>query len=107
MHIKDRDHARKEIEKAGISHSNITTDQLRQLRNEINAAMIDSGNYRGTYGMDGRVGKYMTCSTEQWEGREAVSFNSDGFIGFAGWADDNNIRPILDGVGRWVDPVIS
>ncbi|RHL22642.1 hypothetical protein DW029_08315 [Collinsella sp. AF38-3AC] len=30
----------------------------------------------------------------QWNGREAVSFNSDGFIGFCGWADTVNSQPI-------------
>ena len=29
----------------------------------------------------------------QWNGREAVSFNSDGFIGFCGWADSQNSQP--------------
>ena len=53
--------------------------------------------------MDVALGPYQTCSTDQWEGREAVSFNRDGFIGFAGWADSSNVRPILDGVEKWLD----
>lgn len=35
--------------------------------------------------------------------REAVSFNGDGFIGFAGWADDGNVQPILDAFIEWCD----
>jgi hypothetical protein len=41
--------------------------------------------------------------TNNWDKRECVSFNTDGFIGFAGWADNNNIIPILNAVGLWVD----
>ena len=39
--------------------------------------------------------------------REAISFNtrnSDGeFIGFAGWADNKNVRPFIDAFVRWVN----
>jgi len=35
--------------------------------------------------------------------REAVSFNQDGFIGFAGWSDDKNVRPFIDAFVRWVN----
>ena len=37
----------------------------------------------------------------QWHGREAVSFNSDGFIGFCGWADSTNSQPIYRAWCRW------
>ena len=40
--------------------------------------------------------------------REAISFNTqntneDFFIGFAGWADDRNVQPFIDGFVRWVN----
>jgi len=35
--------------------------------------------------------------------REAISFNQDGFIGFAGWSDDKNVKPFIDAFVRWVD----
>lgn len=38
-----------------------------------------------------------------FKNREAVSFNYDGFIGFAGWADDKNVQPILSGFYCWID----
>lgn len=34
--------------------------------------------------------------------REAISFNGDGFIGIAGWADDNNVQPFLRAFMRWL-----
>ena len=102
MNIKTTDDARKRIAEAGITKDNVTDEQLQILRNCICARMIASGNYNGTYRMDEKVSLFMTCSTEQWEGREAVSFNRDDFIGFAGWSDTNNIQPILQGVEDWL-----
>lgn len=31
--------------------------------------------------------------------------NCDGFVGFAGWADDTNVQPILTAFCAWVDGV--
>lgn len=39
---------------------------------------------------------------DQWNGREAISFNSDGFIGFCGWADTQNSQPFLNAFRRWL-----
>ena len=35
--------------------------------------------------------------------REAISFNKDGFIGFAGWADQSSVNPILRAFLKWCD----
>lgn len=35
--------------------------------------------------------------------REAISFNRDGFIGFAGWADSTNVQPFLSAFIKWCD----
>ena len=35
--------------------------------------------------------------------REAISFNQDGFIGFAGWADQRNTNPLLRAFLKWCD----
>lgn len=35
--------------------------------------------------------------------REAFTFNGDGFIGIAGWADSKNVRPFLVAFGQWVE----
>lgn len=34
--------------------------------------------------------------------REAISFNKDGFIAFAGWSDSTNIQPFKDAFKEWV-----
>lgn len=45
---------------------------------------------------------YLRVDGRYWQGREAISFNGDGFIGFAGWADDQNVQPFLCGFMRWL-----
>jgi hypothetical protein len=45
---------------------------------------------------------YLRVDGLYWQGREAISFNGDGFIGIAGWADDNNVQPFLRAFMRWL-----
>jgi hypothetical protein len=49
----------------------------------------------------------LTCRAEYFDKREAVSFNRDGFIGFAGWGDTTNTAPILKGFTRWVAKLVA
>lgn len=35
--------------------------------------------------------------------REAISFNDDGFIGFAGWSDSKNVQPFYRAFKSWMD----
>lgn len=35
--------------------------------------------------------------------REAITFNRDGFIGFAGWASTNNLEPFIKAFVLWVE----
>jgi len=37
--------------------------------------------------------------------REAISFNRDGFIGFAGWADSSNVKPFISAFIKWCDKI--
>ena len=38
---------------------------------------------------------------------EAISFYEDGFIGFARWADQGNINPLLRAFLRWCDDLAA
>lgn len=78
-------------------------NQLKELRKEINEQMKASDCYHGTFRMRNTKDEYLTCKCDQWENREAVSFNRDGFVGFAGWADEGNVQPILRGFQKWVE----
>jgi len=56
---------------------------------------------------DGSVNKYfLMVSGSYFNDREAISFNQDGFIGFAGWADSTNVSPMLNAFEKWVEEII-
>ncbi|MBL4968939.1 hypothetical protein [Bacillus halotolerans] len=46
---------------------------------------------------------YLYINSQYFTQREAISFNPDGFIGFAGWADSGNTQPLIDAFIEWVD----
>lgn len=46
---------------------------------------------------------YLSVQASNFESREAISFNLDGSIGFAGWADEETVQPILKAFIRWCD----
>ena len=46
---------------------------------------------------------FLYVNSHYFERREAISFNRDGFIGFAGWADQGNTNPLLRGFLKWCD----
>ena len=46
---------------------------------------------------------YLYVNSHYFTRRECISFNYDGFIGFAGWADQGNTNPILRAFLKWCD----
>lgn len=46
---------------------------------------------------------FLYVNSHYFTRREAISFNQDGFIGFAGWADIGNKNPILRAFLKWCD----
>lgn len=46
---------------------------------------------------------YFFMNAHYFKMRECISFNRDGFIGFCGWADDENTAPVLEGFNEWLD----
>lgn len=45
---------------------------------------------------------YLFIDGPYFKGREAISFNRDGFVGFAGWADSANLQPFLQAFMDWM-----
>jgi len=45
---------------------------------------------------------FFRCKGSWFDDREAISFNRDGFIGFAGWSDDTNIIPFVQAFKKWL-----
>lgn len=46
---------------------------------------------------------YLYMNSHYFTRRECISFGENGFIGFAGWADDANLNPIRRAFLRWCD----
>lgn len=107
-----RDQARALFSKAGLTYAAVTGQSIQRLRALVNARMTASGLIEDTYRcmQRGKVfqlnGKFhyatLRCRSHYFEDREVVTFNPDGFIGFAGWAADDNVQPILAGFSDWV-----
>lgn len=112
-----RDDAREAFRLTGIRCEDVTVEMLVDLRDRLDKALRDSGLIDGTYrmrklpprwkGVPGAHWAALTCRARYFSNREAVTFNSNGFVGFAGWADDDNVKPILEAFVEWVVAIVA
>lgn len=51
------------------------------------------------------LGCFIYLNSHYFRRRECISFNYDGFIGFAGWADSRNTKPITEAFIEWCDTI--
>lgn len=101
--INSRDEAREAIKQAGVTCENINEVQLHHLLVCLRKSLKAAPNFEGSMRMVNRnASKFLYCKTNLWSSREAVSFNTDGFIGFCGWADSDNVKPFLRGIEYWL-----
>lgn len=110
-----RDEARAHWDASALSYEHISLGKLWRLRELLGIELRASGYMRGTYGVESQVlatdyapdGRLifadLQCRSHYFRKRQAVTFEENGFIGFAGWADDENIQPVLKAFCRWVD----
>lgn len=106
-----RDQAREIWATSGLSLADLTADNLRQLRGMIDRAMKASGLMQGSYRAAQRFccrldvqqpWAELRCRSNYFDNRQAVTFEKEGFVGFAGWADEFNVQPILSAFCKWV-----
>jgi hypothetical protein len=111
-----RERARQLFKKSGIKYLDLTRKDLQRLRNIINAKMVASEVIEGTLRCRqrpymrvsaGRPYGGIRCRSFYFDDREVVTFNPDGFLGFAGWAADGNVQPILHGFVEWLKEMES
>jgi hypothetical protein len=111
VHESMRNEARKAFKDAGLTYANLTPTSMQRLRILINDRMKASGLILGTFRCrqrgivkETKWGRYgeLRCKADYFDNREAITFNTNGFIGFAGWADNENVQPILEGFREWV-----
>lgn len=106
-----RNDARETFSALGITAADLTRGDIRDLENRLAEALKNAQclkmriDRRRTRIQDTQRGRCISirCRAEYFDNREAVTFNPDGFVGFAGWADDLNIRPFLDGFSAWCE----
>lgn len=109
-----RNDARKAFADSGLTYADLSRDDLSRLRNTLNNALTSAATING-YKMERGIRMVnwpsgwaaLKCQAYYFESREAVTFNDNGFIGFAGWADDGNVAPILEGFKEWVAETVK
>lgn len=114
-----RDRARARFAAMGLSYSDITDGELLMLTMTLNKAfkkarkgaktpvhssMTLSKRIKAKHKSNGSIVEaYFFMNAHYFTGRECVSFNKDGFIGFCGWADDKNTAVVIEGFNEWPD----
>lgn len=104
-----RDDARRKWASSGLTYDAVSDASLKRLRDMIDDHVRSSGLIRRSF----RAGRLsinrhgcranIDCCAFYFKNRQAVTFEHSGFIGFAGWADDTNVKPILAAFCAWVD----
>lgn len=110
--------ARDYFKSKGLTYSDITEGDILALvlilNREIKKATKDREMSTSTMHLSKRLdikkrsnGTIECCflylNSHYFTQRECISFNRDGFIGFAGWADQGNTNPILRAFLAWCD----
>lgn len=107
----NNDTARLQFKLKGLSYVDIepNLDKLcKYLQSELKTHYIeDSKQMRLSkkVGRNSRGGIYLYVNSFYFKRRECISFNPDGFIGFAGWASTHNVNPILKAFVNWCNYV--
>ena len=113
-----RDDARKLWTDSGLDYSVLTTENLYKLARLISEKLNEHtafnmwlnfySNSCRPYRIYKDSNSYLfkvvfTVNGDYFVKREGITFNYDGFIGFAGWASDSNVVPFLEAFKSWVN----
>ncbi|PLS19371.1 hypothetical protein CVD28_02855 [Bacillus sp. M6-12] len=117
-----RDEARAYFKNKGLTYQDIKEGDINRLVTLLGESLEDyrlhGGEHAESMGMtirkprvrDVKILKrtgfqyaYLRVKGSYFEGREAISFNRDGFIGFGGELDSKNIAPIIKAFCKWCD----
>lgn len=116
------DECRKHFADCGLSYSDITEGDIltlvlflnREIKKSVKSGETSVNTIRLSPKIDIKTntdGTIITCflymNSHYFEKRECISFNRDGFIGFAGWADTGNSNPIRRAFLAWCDSLVE
>lgn len=90
--LNDINHLIDLVNKNGASHKRMKMTVCRVLKKDVKLS---------TKG--GIIHAYIKVKGPYFDKREAISFNEDGFIGFAGWADKFNVLPFVEAFDEWLE----
>ena len=106
-----REEARQLWAETGLRISDLSRADLATLRTRLDRELIASGLIRGSLRMERRIGiraddgrvrtAELRCRSDYFADRQAVTFEESGFVGFAGWADELNVQPVLIAFTGW------
>lgn len=108
--------ARAAFKDAGLTYNDLTLPRMYKLRDILDRHLRESMLMNGTFRTHkGVVLKFLpngiygavTCRSDYFKDREGVTFNPEGFIGFAGWSDHINIVPVVSGFREWIEYVVA
>lgn len=106
----------------GLTYADVTEGDILTLvmllNKHIKKANADCETSMGSMYLSRRIdlkrktnGTLISCflyvNSHYFERRECISFNADGWIGFAGWADQGNTNPILRAFIEWCDALAA
>lgn len=109
--------AREYFSNANLTYADIQPKDLYLLRNMIAWYVEASGLMQNTFRVNDTIKfnldkingnlieAYIRVRSFNFESREAISFNKNGFIGFCGELDSTHTKPIIDAFIEWVDKI--
>lgn len=112
------DEARDYFKNKGLTYADITEGDILVLIMLLNKYIKQANNIGetsvNTMSLSKKIdikkksnGTIITCflymNSHYFTQRECISFNADGFIGLAGWADIGNLNPIKRAFLEWCD----
>lgn len=112
------DHARSYFREKGLNYDNINDGDIlvlvmmcqQELKKSCKAGETSTSTMRLSEKIDMKrktngaiVSCFLYMNSHYFTRREAISFNENGFIGFAGWADQGNVNPLLRAFLHWCD----
>ncbi|MCE6958051.1 hypothetical protein LAZ40_03145 [Cereibacter sphaeroides] len=105
-----RDEGRAALARSGIDIGEFGRPEFSRLRELVDEECRRSGAARASLRVSrmtskdtprGRVVRIL-CRSDYFKDREAFTFNPDGFVGIAGWADETSVQPFLKALVAWV-----
>lgn len=117
-YVMRNNQAREYFTQKGLSYENVTSGDICVLVMILNKkikiasrkgemstnTMHLSEKVDSRYKSNGQlINCYIYISSDYFSRRECISFNTDGFIGFCGWASERNTKPIVEAFIEWCD----